>query len=263
MLSLPTPCCVISDAHLGVTPPEVEARLRRFLRELDGHAASVIINGDLFDFWFAWRRVMPRTGFRVLAQLAALVERGIPVVWVAGNHDCWGGEVLRSDVGVDYHLGEWHGSIGSWRARVAHGDGLRGVEDAGYRRLRTVLRHPWAIRAFRLLHPDLATRVALGSSDASRKYRARDGGEGLRRVAERDLRADPALDLLVFAHSHVPALTRMAEGGVYANAGTWMDDTTYLRIDDDAVHLRRWRDREPDEALGVEWRSGARLTSAR
>lgn len=258
---LPAPCYVISDAHLGVTPPEVEPRLRRFLGDLDGRAGSLIINGDLFDFWFAWRRVMPRVGFRVLALLASLAERGLPVVWIAGNHDCWGGDVLRSEVGVDYHLGEWRGQAAGWQTRVAHGDGLRGVEDAGYRRLRSVLRNPLAIRAFRLLHPDLATRIALGSSDASRRYRARDGGDGLRHVAHEALRAEPTLELVIFAHAHVPALERVAGGGVYANAGTWMDDTTFLRIDEDAVHLLRWHGPGEEELLGSETR--AAVTNAR
>lgn len=258
---LPAPCYVISDAHLGVTPPEVEARLRRFLGDLDGRARSLIINGDLFDFWFAWRRVMPRVGFRVLALLASLVERGLSVVWIAGNHDCWGGDVLRSEVGVDYHLGEWRGQVAGWTTRVAHGDGLRGVEDAGYRRLRSVLRNPLAIRAFRLLHPDLATRIALGSSDASRRYRARDGGDGLRRVAHEALRADPSLELVIFAHAHVPALERVSGGGVYANAGTWMDDTTFLRIDEDAVQLLRWHGPGDEELLGTETRLA--VTNAR
>jgi UDP-2,3-diacylglucosamine hydrolase len=264
--TLPVPCYVISDAHLGVTPPEVERRLLRFFRELDGRAASLVVNGDLFDFWFGWRRVMPRTGFRVLAALADLRERGLPILWLGGNHDCWGGDVLREEVGVEYHLGDWRGLIGSWRTRISHGDGLREREDRAYRWLRTVLRNPWAIRMFRWLHPDLATRLALGSSRASRTYRARDRGEGLRQVAIRDLRTSADLDLLIFAHSHVAALERSPEAGVYANAGTWMDDTTYLRIDQDQIALWRWSESGEDACLASVSRPAlvsGRLTSAR
>jgi UDP-2,3-diacylglucosamine hydrolase len=257
---------VISDAHLGVTPPEVERRLRRYLRDLDGQARSLVVNGDLFDFWFGWRRVMPRTGYRVLATLADLRERGLPILWLGGNHDCWGGDVLRQEVGVDYHLGDWHGRIGSWRTRISHGDGLRDKEDRGYRALRAVLRNPWAIRAFRWVHPDLATRLALGSSRASRNYRARDRGEGLRQVAMRDLRSAADLDLLIFAHSHVPALERVPGAGVFANAGTWMDDTTYLRIDQEQVALLRWSERGADAHIATESRPvlvAGGITSAR
>lgn len=263
---LHVPCYIISDAHLGVTPPVVERNLLRFIEQLHGRAGSLVINGDLFDFWFAWRRVMPRVGFRVLAALADLHERGLPIVWLAGNHDCWGGDVLRHEVGVEYHLGEWRGAIGPWHARISHGDGLRDREDRGYRWLRRVLRHPAAIRAFRWLHPDVATRIALGSSHASRTYRARDNGEGLRQVAMRDLRANPDLDLLVFAHSHVPALERMPGAGIYGNAGTWMDDTTFLRVDAGGVELLRWTAPDREDLLVRIPRAepaAERLTSAR
>jgi len=244
---LRVPCFVFSDVHLGVTPPAVEQALLGFLEHARTHAGSVVINGDLFDFWFEWRSVIPRAGFRVLAALAGLRDRGIPVLWIAGNHDCWGGEILRNDVGVQYHVGTWEGTIGGWRTRFEHGDGLRDTEDRRYRRLRAVLRHPWSIRAFRWIHPDLGTRIALGSSHASRTYRARDGGAGLRRVAESALSAG-GTDLLVFGHSHVPHLERVP-GGVYANPGTWMDDTTYLTIREDAIRLHRWSADTPERVV--------------
>lgn len=237
---LPAPCYVFSDAHLGVSAPDLERALLTFLRALGDRAGSVVVNGDLFDFWFEWRSVMPRRGYRVLAALADLRERGIPVLYVAGNHDCWGGEILRDDVGVDFHVGAWEGMLGGWRARVEHGDGLRPREDRPYRALRRVLRHPWSVRAFRALHPDLASRLALGSSHTSRTMRPGDGGRGLRTVAMQALDADPALELVVYGHSHVRALERASSGGVYANPGAWLSEPVYLRVDPADVALFRW-----------------------
>lgn len=238
---LPTPCYIISDAHLGVADRDAERLLLSFLREIRADARSLVINGDLFDFWFEWRHVIPRVGFRILAALADLADDGVQIVWVGGNHDCWGGEVLRRDVGIHYVLGTWRGDVAGWNTRIDHGDGLRDEEDRRYRALRLVLRNPLAIRAFRWIHPDLGARIALGSSHASRSYRAKDGGAGLLKVALRDLDQEPALDLLVFGHSHVPVVERAPGGGVYANAGTWLGDSTYLRITPDAVELRRFR----------------------
>ena len=99
MRVLPSPCYVFSDTHLGAASSEVERQLLAFLRHLPGRARSLVINGDLFEFWFEWRSVIPRPSFRVLAALADLVESGVPVLWVAGNHDCWGGDVLRERCG--------------------------------------------------------------------------------------------------------------------------------------------------------------------
>lgn len=238
---LPAPCYIISDAHLGVADRDAERLLLAFLRDIRGDARSLVINGDLFDFWFEWRHVIPRAGFRVLAALADLAEAGVQIVWIGGNHDCWGGEVLQQDVGVQYLLGTWRGEIAGWRTRIDHGDGLRDEEDRRYRALRLVLRNPLAIGAFRWIHPDLGARIALGSSHASRTYRAKDGGSGLLKVALRDLEQEPALDLLVFGHSHVPVVERAPGGALYANAGTWLGDSTYLRVTPDAVELRRFR----------------------
>jgi UDP-2,3-diacylglucosamine hydrolase len=257
---LPTPTYVFSDAHLGFAPADVHDRVLGFLRHCRQAARSVVINGDLFEFWFEWKTVIPRSSYRVLAALADLREAGIPVVMVAGNHDCWGGDVLTKDVGVDYRMAPWEGPIGSWTARIEHGDGLRPKEDRGYRALRKVLRNGLAIRAFRWLHPDLATPLAGGSSNASRTYAPRDRGEGLLESARRELSARGDLELLVYGHSHVPALVRISPTQIYANAGSWLDRPTFIRITDERVALREWNgsaesadldafDRSPKESL--------------
>lgn len=260
MRALPAPCYVFSDAHLGAVPLAVGHQLLDFLRHVQHDARSLVINGDLFDFWFEWRTVIPRGSFRVLAALADLRERGIEVVWIAGNHDCWGGAMLREDVGVDYQVGPWLGTLAGWRACVEHGDGLRPREDRRYRALRRVLRHPWAIRAFRWLHPDLATRVATGSSVASRTTRAKDDGVGLRQAALRRLAAEPELELLILGHSHVAALERPSGAAVYANAGNWFERPTYLRIVPERIELCAWDDLEDDRVLVSLPRATAALT---
>ena len=245
---LPAPDYVISDLHLGAAPRDVERRLIAFLDGLRGRAGSLVVNGDLFDFWFEWRTVIPRVGFRALAALAALRDAGVPVLWTAGNHDCWGGEVLREEVGADYQL-EWRGELAGWPTWIHHGDGLREVEDRKYRRLRTVLRHPLSIRSFRWLHPDLASRVALGSSSASRTHRSHDEGAGLQAVAFARLAEAGGPRLVVFGHSHVPSLARAPGGGVYANAGSWLDRPTFLRVTPDRVELRLFDGSDEGERL--------------
>ncbi len=234
-----SPCYVVSDAHLGVAPLDVERRFVSFLRSLEGRAGSLVINGDLFDFWFEWKTVIPRRSFRALAALADLRDSGLPILWIAGNHDCWGGEVLREDVGADYFVGNWKGDIAGWRTRIEHGDGLREEEDRWYRAVRPVMRNPLAIKAFRALHPDSATRIALGSSTASRTHRARDEGKGLRDHAAERLNSETDLDLLIYGHSHVAALERVSRGGVFANAGSWLEAPTYLVITGESVTLMR------------------------
>ncbi len=238
---LPAPCYLFSDAHIGAAPAEVERSLLSFLRGLPNDAKSVVINGDLFDFWFEWKHVVPRTGVRVLGEIARIVDSGIPVLWIAGNHDCWGGDVLRDDIGAQYHLGPWRGELGGWDTLVEHGDGLREKEDRPYRRLRAVLRHPLCVKAFRWIHPDWGTWLARRSSHTSRNMRPRDGGDGLRQVAVERMSAVDAPQLLVFGHSHVTTLERMG-AGVFANPGAWMDAPTFLRVTPGKIEICRWSD---------------------
>lgn len=238
---LPSPVFVLSDAHLGVAPVEQERLLWSFLEYCRTHAGAVVLNGDLFEFWFEWGHVVPQVGVRLLAAVAAITERGIPVLWVKGNHDCWGGDVLRSQSGATYIDGPWEGSLAGWHAHVGHGDGLRPRLDAGYRRLRAVIRHPWSVRAFRWLHPEWGTALARATSHTSRNLRPGDGGEGLRAVAHDLLAADRSLDLVVFGHTHIAQLERKShETGIYANPGSWMDTPSVLEITPERVALCRW-----------------------
>ena len=250
----------MSDAHLGAAPSARERDVAAFLGYARRSAASVVINGDLFDFWFEWRTVMPRGHVRVLGALAALADAGKPVLMIAGNHDAWGGDVLTREIGAQLVHGDWDGELGGWRAHVAHGDGLRAREDRRYRAFRRVMRHPLAIRAFGALHPDFATRLASGTSNRSRSHGASDGGSGLRAVAHAYLAARRETELVAFGHSHVATLERAPSGGVYANPGAWVNRPAYLVIRPERIELRAWSgssegdllhaiDRRAEEAL--------------
>ncbi|MBA2685992.1 MAG: UDP-2,3-diacylglucosamine diphosphatase [Gemmatimonadaceae bacterium] len=250
----------MSDAHLGAARTERERELVAFLRYAQDAAGSVVINGDLFDFWFEWRTVIPRGHVRVLGALAALADAGVPVVMIAGNHDAWGGDVLTREIGAQLVAGEWDGSLGGWRAHIAHGDGLRARADRSYRAFKRVMRHPLAIRTFGSLHPDLATWIASGTSNKSRSHGATDGGSGLRTVAHEYLGAHRAVELVVFGHSHAATLERSPTGGVYANPGAWVNRPAYLVMRPERIELRAWTgssegdlldaiDRRAEEAL--------------
>jgi UDP-2,3-diacylglucosamine hydrolase len=243
------PCYIVADTHLDRGSVDRERQFVAFLRHLNGRAGSLLLNGDIFDFWFEWRSVIPREHFRVLAALAELREAGVPIVMTAGNHDAWAGEVLESDVGVTLARNGWRGRLAGWRARVEHGDGLRDVEDRSYRRVRRVLRHPAAIAGFRLLHPDIGSYVARLTSSTSRSHGAHDEGSGLRKVAHGWLSSEPELELVVLGHAHATALERAQAGGVYANAGSWLNEPTYLVVHPAAIELRRWNASAEGELL--------------
>ncbi len=255
--ALAAPVYVIADAHLGVAPVGQEQLLWSFLAHVRVAGGGVVMNGDMFEFWFEWGHVVPLNGVRLLAACAAITERGAPVVWIKGNHDCWGGDVLRAQSGAAYVDGPWTGDLAGWQAHIAHGDGLRPELDKGYRALRAVIRHRWAVRAFKLLHPDWGAALARATSHTSRNVRPRDGGEGLRSVAHQTLAADPSLDVVIYGHTHIAMLERKShERGIYANPGAWLDAPTFLKLTPERVSLCRWDGTTEREEVSIE-RSGS------
>jgi UDP-2,3-diacylglucosamine hydrolase len=228
------PLIVVSDIHLGAVPDATERAFRDFLAHVGDRASGLLINGDLFDFWFEYRTVIHRAHFRVIARLAELVDAGMPVWFTGGNHDAWGDSFLRDDVGIRLIDGEVRMDLGGRRALVAHGDGV-GQGDRGYRALKWLIRGRWTVAAFRRLHPDLGSRIAglvsttenkaVGDPDASRGRAAH-----LQRWAEGELRSDPGLDLVVAGHVHRPTIVEVEPERYYANSGDWIHHFTYLEI---------------------------------
>ena len=241
------PVYVVSDIHLGAVPRETERDFRAFLDHVAREASFLLINGDLFDFWFEYRSVILREHYRVVAKLAEVVEAGVRVAFVGGNHDAWAGSFLRDDVGLEVLQGPVEMTLGGRRALVAHGDGV-GTGDLKYRALKAVIRHPLSIGAFRVLHPDLGRRIAGRASSTEHKAEvgdARSGGRAryIREWAEGQLRARPEIDLVLAGHAHAPALVEVAPGRFYVNSGDWLAERrnyVVLPVGGGAPEIRSW-----------------------
>jgi UDP-2,3-diacylglucosamine hydrolase len=240
------PYLVVSDQHLGAVPRATEAAFRDFLAHVPGSASGLLINGDLFDFWFEYGTVILREHYRTLAALADVVEAGVPVTFMGGNHDAWAGSFLRDEVGIALLDGPTELDLAGRRTLVAHGDGV-GRGDYKYRALKRFIRSPVVVGAFRTLHPDLGTRIARIASTTEHKADTGDahskGRAGfIQAWAEERLRADPRLELVVAGHAHVPAVVEVEPGRFYANAGDWIRHYTYLALPagGGAPELRYW-----------------------
>ncbi len=236
---------VVSDVHLGAVPDATERAFVAFLRSLPGRARSLLVAGDLFDFWFEWGDVVPSRHFRTLAALADLADAGVPVTMIGGNHDAWGGRFLRERVGLDFRDGPIRLRLGGRAALVAHGDGVGGG-DLKYRTLKAAIRSRGAIAAFRALHPELGLRLARAVSSTEAKGPA-GGGVGraayIRAWAEARLAEESELSLVVCGHAHRAEITEVAPGRHYVNAGDWLREAAYVTVPDGAAPaLRRWEE---------------------
>lgn len=227
------PYLIVSDIHLGAVPEETERRFRRFLAHVAGAASGLLVNGDLFDFWFEYRTVVPAQHYRVLAALRDVVEAGVPISFVGGNHDGWGGSFLRDEVGLTMLEGPVEMEIGGRRALVAHGDAV-GEGDLGYKALRRVIRHPVTVGAFRMLHPDLGARIAARVSTTEEKAAGSDDSlsraSAIRKWATGVLRERPELGMVIAGHAHHPEVLEAEPGRYFVNSGDWIHHFTYVEL---------------------------------
>lgn len=233
----------ISDAHLGAEPPAAEAgraaRLHRFLDTLPGRASRLVIVGDLFDFWFEYRSAIPRRGFETLAALRRLRDAGVAVDYLNGNHDFWLGPFLSETLGVRTVDGALTIERDGRRLWVHHGDGLVGG-DLGYRVLKRVIRHPWSIRAYGLLHPDLGIPLARAVSHWSRDARPDGPFDGERLWREAALpRFAQGFDAVLIGHFH-HAWEKREGGREFFLLGDWMTRFTYARLEGGRIALEAW-----------------------
>ena len=241
------PVFVVSDVHLGAVPAETERQFRAFLQRVQISASGLLINGDLFDFWFEYRTVIPGQHVRVLAALADVVEAGVPVWFVGGNHDAWGNSFLSREIGLRLLEGPLDMDLAGRRALVAHGDGV-GAGDLKYRALRSVIRHPFTTRAFRSLHPDLGSRIAGRASTTHAKAEGEDPREKgrarhIEQWAVEQLRARREIDLVLAGHAHTPTLVEVEPGRFYVNSGDWIRHFTYVVLAESTPpQMRRWPD---------------------
>ncbi len=233
---------VVADAHLGQVPAHVEAAFHAFLEAVPDLGDALLIDGDLFDFWFEWGHVIPRKHFRTAAQLHALRLRGVPITFVGGNHDRWGGDFLRRDLGIAFHAGEAELELAGRRTFVAHGDGLT-EQHWSATLMHRVTRHPITIRTFRMLHPTIgfwiADKLSGHLADNTKDRAVLDRAAAAQRTWAADLlMRRPELSLVIMAHTHRPVVETLPDGRAYLNPGAFLDGGRFAVVTGDRIELK-------------------------
>jgi len=230
------PVLVASDVHFGAQRPELERAFLAWLDHAAGTASWIVVNGDLFDFWFEFRAGIPKGYEHLLARLREIVGSGVPVTLTGGNHDWWGGRYLREEIGLEFLQEAVTRDIAGHTTLLAHGDGL-GEGDLGYRLvLRPLLRSLPFRAAFGMLPIPVGDRIAGRVSRTEDRWdewgadRARRA-EALEEWAVRELRARPELDLVLLGHTHQPVAKEVAPNRWYVNSGDWVFHKSYVKLE--------------------------------
>lgn len=243
----------LSDFHLGVPSlEESHARERlivQLLDEIKDKAAEIFIVGDMFDFWFEYKYVVPRGYTRLLGKLAELSDSGIKLHFFVGNHDMWMTDYFQKELNMAVYYGpqsfEWNGK----KFFIGHGDGL-GPGDKGYKRLKKIFRNPFCQWSFGVLPP----RVGIGLANYfSQRSRAKTGSEEeiflgedqewLIQFAKKRLENEP-YDFFIFGHRHLPIDHRLNDHSRYINLGEWINFFTYAVFDGHDVQLQSYKNME-------------------
>lgn len=228
------PVLLASDVHLGACPPEHHAAFMDWLDFAAAEASSIIINGDLFDFWFEYRWGITRGHDDVLTKLREIVAAGIPITLMGGNHDWWGGAYLRNEIGLEFLQEPVTREIAGRRTLLAHGDGL-GSGDVGYLVLKSALRAPITKLAFGLLPISWGDSIADKVSNTPDRWdqwgpAQKERSSALEEWAVKRMESDRELEMVVLGHTHLPMVREVEADRWYVNSGDWVFHQTYVTL---------------------------------
>ena len=241
---------LLSDFHLGA--PNHAASLERekavvaFLEHIRHDAGCIIIAGDIFDFWFEYKKAVPRGFTRLLGKLAELTDSGIPVEVFVGNHDMWMRDYFQQELNIPVHyepkVYEWNGK----RFYIGHGDGL-GPGDHGFKFIKKIFRNPVCQWLFGWLHPNLGIGLANYFSRKSREKTGEADADFLGADKEwliiycKEVLVKAHYDYFIFGHRHYPIDFALNERSRYINLGDWIRNFTYASFDGQDVQLHHWK----------------------
>lgn len=225
-----------SDFHLGLkagtNPLEREKKVVKWLRSIAGDAEGIFLLGDIFDFWWEYKLVVPRGFTRFLGTVAELTDSGIPVHFFTGNHDMWVGNYLSEECGLMIHTGPVTLTLGGKIFHLAHGEGL-GTKDFGYKILLSAFRNKPLRALYSTLHPAIGVGIGQRWSHSSRLGKGisleflGEEKEDLIRYAKSIISREKT-DYFIFGHRHLAMTFRIEGGAEIIFLGDWIKNSSYV-----------------------------------
>ena len=234
-----------SDNHLG--SPNRNLSLERekifitWLDQIKTDAQAIFFLGDLFDFWFEYKKVVPKGFTRLFGKLAELSDSGIDLFFFVGNHDCWIGNYFEDELGINVYHKKVDLNIDNYNILIGHGDGL-GPGDNKYKFLKLLFRNPILKKLFSFIHPDIG--ISLGSY-LSQKNKILSGNEKVFESEDKEMLFSYCKDVLktkyyhffIFGHRHIPLELDLGNNSKYFNTGDWITHFSYLVYDGNSFNL--------------------------
>ena len=238
-----------SDQHFGAPTPELsfprEQKFVAWLDEVKGDAEAIFLLGDLFDFWFEYKTVVPKGFIRVLGKLAEIRDSGIPIYFFVGNHDLWMADYFQKELNIPVFHDNQEYTFGDKTFLIGHGDG-KGPGDLGYKRMKKIFTNPFFKWLCRWLQPDIGVKLAqylsvknkLISGDEDVTFLGEDN-EWLILYSKRKLETKH-YNYLIFGHRHLPMKVTVGENAEYVNLGDWITYFTYGVFDGENFEIKKY-----------------------
>ena len=233
----PTKACIV--VYFSYNPHSQQSYLFvDFLSEIQKDAKIIFIVGDLFDFWFEYRKVIPKGYHKVLAKFLELRELGIEIIYLVGNHDCLMRDYFEKELDVRLHRKPFEVILNNKKFYFHHGDGLS-RKDIGYKILRSILRNKFCQWLFSWIHPDIGMSLGKYSSKKSRRYTSKKyygTDDGCYLFAKKKI--EEGFDFVLMGHKHEMVYEKIGNG-VYINLGDWITHYSYATFDGDYLTLKK------------------------
>ncbi len=233
-----------ADFHLGAqyiaNPREYEKRIVRWLDSIKHDASALYLLGDILDYWYEYRYVVPRGFTRFFGKLAELSDSGVEIHWFIGNHDIWIFDYLPHELGITIHDGTLITEIGGKRLFLSHGDNV-GERPQSFRILRSIFRNRFCQRLYATIHPRWSVGFALGWSSHSRKagespkYQG-EKNEPLVCFAKEYIETE-AIDYFIFGHRHILLDLALPRQSRITILGDWMQNPSYATLDENGLMI--------------------------
>lgn len=240
----------ISDVHLGAPAlnnnRERENLFAQWLDDIKDDADELYLMGDIFDFWWDYKKVVPRGFSRILGRLAGFSDRGIPVHFFTGNHDLWAYGYFEEECGVTIHTKEIVKEIKGKKFFLGHGDGLD-ANDKGYIFLKKIFTNRTMQWLFARLHPNFALTIAHNWSKSSRMAKINIveefevNKEGMYKFAENFLENE-FIDYFIFGHRHLMIDSKIGQNSKFVLLGDWIKNFSYGVFDGEKFELKKYKD---------------------
>ena len=236
----------ISDIHLGANGRESsiirEQRLISWLDKIKSQADTIYFLGDIFDFWYEWKRVIPSGFARFFGKICELTDNGVNIHFFTGNHDVWMFNYFEKELGVIVHRETLEITIAKSNFFLAHGDAL-GPGDNLFKIVKKIFKNKVAQWLFSRFHPNFAIALASRWSKSNRKQKY-FGTKYTNAEAEwlvlfsHEVLKSKHIDYFIFGHRHIPMIHKLSENSTYINTGDWLGSYSYTVFDGTNIELR-------------------------